>query len=293
MSNIPRLSLRNLPLRIILFAAAILVLTSCGENSTEKQQADGIEPDSSSERDIVYTVTAPITAQSIKTLQEDFSKEYSSSDGLNNGVIKVAVSDTLINIIKALSSSDDRGLVFHYGFIEETKEICLLMGVGTQNKGEMKFSHEPFPATSEYPHEYHLLLAANEIYMKPKTEGTFNKLTDSFKNKITQNKISISTNADHPKMIYHQGKELKLFYDEYQVGKPLHLYVYNGSGLTPGVTQNYYTPIFLFGNETIPFPTDDIDYVARGLNEPYRNKGMDAGHVCPPHCKSSVPQPQE
>lgn len=290
MRNIPFLSFNTFPFKFILYISAIIVLMSCRSDSPEKQSNDTVWEDSSTNDNTQNILSGPIPAESIRALQKYFNTEYSAIDGLNNNALKVEMNDSLINLIKSISSGTDKGLVFHYGYLEANKEICLLIGLGTQKKGEMKFSNDPFPAKpGEHP-EYYLLFAAHEKHLKPKGLDVYKTLTDAYKDKITQNKTPITTNVDHPKMVYHQGEELKKFYAEYKMGEPLYLYAYNGSNKTQGVSKNYHVPIFLFGNETDLFPTDDFDYPRLGLNFPYRNKALDAGHVCPPHCIKIAPQ---
>ena len=262
----------------ILFALVILsIVTACKQNDS----------DLSSQQPLL---SGPITSEEITMLEKEFDKTYSALGGLNSAILKVEISDTLINEIERLAAVDNKGLVFYYGYLENKKEICYLIGLGNQDPQSLKFEHYPFPKRPGLHPAFFLVFSSNDNYLTPVGANTFVKLTEAYKKNITQNKTSISSNMDHPLMVYHQGKELKKFYDEYKLGSPLYLHIANGSGLTSQGIGTYQVPIILFGNDQVPFPTDDINYVARGLNEPYRNKALDAGHVCPPHCLSILPQ---
>jgi hypothetical protein len=261
----------TIPYRLLFSLLVISVLVSCKNQDPENLSS------------------GPITAESIRLAKIEFNQTYAVASGLNNKPLKVELSDTLITLFNNLAALTDKGLVFHYGYIESKKEICLLIGLGSQKRGEMTFTNYPFPAKPGVHGEYYLVFAANETHLKVRGTSAHNSLTQSYQAKIQHNGTVIRLNKDHPKMVYHQGQELKKFYDEYRMGNPLYLYAYNGSRQTPGVAADYHIPIFLFGNDGVPFPTDDVIYPDYGLHFPYRNKALDAGHVCPPHCIKSTP----
>jgi hypothetical protein len=78
--------------------------------------------------------------------------------------------------------------------------------------------------------------------------------------------------------VYHQGSELKKFYDQNNLPATTHLYVKHCSDSRSSSLPKFHLPFLLFGDGDAPFP------LATDNATTYTNKALDVGHPCPPFC---------
>ena len=149
-----------------------------------------------------------------------------------------------------------------------------------------------FPkAVHNQPNDYYILLKNNGgDTLEFIDQSTFCKLTgnyeDHMKRKVGGSFRHINTDPGHPYYVYHEGTELHEFYQEYKNVPSPYLYIDHCARKSKSTTPYYHAAFFLFGDSNGAYGLDDT--VVSG--QPYENKGMDIGVLCPPNCSTTPRQ---
>ncbi|HKK39793.1 MAG TPA: hypothetical protein VJ949_10275 [Cryomorphaceae bacterium] len=262
----------------------------------------------------VSVKSAPISNSKFDKAIRKFNKRYQLNAGkIEEAPLKIKIDETVAMILTGQTDSAGRGLVFHYLIDTISKEIHYAVTAGIQDTGNLGFIPKEFNADENgvsFPHYFILKNSGDlEIHefkdslnLKPhyeKYRRNVERRSWTFIWRDTENM------KKHPRMVFHQGEELDAFYRQWRDDEDgdLYLYIFNGMDKTPDgkwffKVRNYNVPVLRIGNEDGPFALDDTPYendetvgagnAAKDLKIKYKAKALDAGHVCPPHCASSV-----
>lgn len=235
----------------------------------------------------------PINCSDFKSAVLDFYNSYRSPSGLDLYPTKlefdVAHADLLIAIINSYGDNQTDGLVFHYGYVRNgsSGKIIYILSKGKKdNNNDIQYCAFPSGVNGQNNNHYFALEPHNNKSYRIIDQNQFTVLTQAYASSVTYNKNPLG-NQD-PKMAYHDPKGLLDFYSEYKAAAKLHLYISHGAVLNTATSNKLHSPCFAFGNESVFFPLDDVDYQTMGLGGPFRSKGLDIGRLCPPHCRTPV-----
>jgi hypothetical protein len=311
------INLSKLKIPLILFSPLLFVFISARVVLAQDQ--------------IEFIKSAPVTNEEFSNAIENFNKRYRlDRDAPNKGLeksdyIKVEIDDALRNVLTGQTDSVGNGLVFHYLFDALSEELSYAISAGIQEEN-LSFHPKEFDKDENGIAFKHYFKIMNDgTLQEQEVEGSLN-LKDEYeiygnfvkrKSWIPLILRKVKNIKKHPRMIFHQGKELNAFIVQWESDFPddqLYLYIYNGvektdkRKLRDGATgkerkklRPFQVPIMRIGNEATIFDIDNtkydqsenlanesyMEYTEKSLTR-YRRKAFDAGHVCPPHCRSSV-----
>ena len=217
-----------------------------------------------------------------------FRQLYSATNGLHYNTIKVQYSQQLKDLFRLTNHPSFGGLIFHYGFDPSTKKIVYLIGLGNFTGGAIIPSPLPNVIGSN-PGYYEV--SSDSASLQARSEIEFDESVKEYwcqilkKNPSSGNLEPISNDPDHARMVYHEKAELQAFDKEYENLINPHLYFDHGASYSRD-----HTPMLRFGDDSILFPIDDINYRNQyGMDEKYRNKAFNIGQLCPPDCGVAPP----
>jgi len=249
------------------------------------------------ERRTVFT--DPIDSNQTVQALALFKTDYITDAGLNYAPIKIKVNPALKRVLTLFPDDSNSGMTFHYALSDDKKELYYIIAPGTrlQSTGELYYRSFPAGMHNQSDDHYILLRNNNSNAIQYISQSQFCTYTENYELNMKKKDggvyVSIQNDSDHPYYVYHDGKELNLFFEEYIKGSPLYLYVEHGAMKPQGVSKDYHAACFLFGDDRASFPLNNVNYPNAGLDTPYRSKAMDAGHLCVPHCgtqpRSSCP----
>lgn len=234
-------------------------------------------------------LTDPLPDPEVKAAILDFRNKYRGIESNYANVnLKVILDSTTRQLLQ--DHPIGNGIVFQYGYSDQTNNLCYLIGLGQQNNAGFFFTNQPFPETANIPYPHYILLdgSAGSGYsiVNANTLNAYrNKYRTSLERKTSFNNWVLLLNVnDHPRMVFHQSPELLKFDQAYRGQNPTYLYLEHGTAKKNGwLSGRYHVPILRLGNVSGPFPliVNPDTYV----NE-YSGNALDAGHVCPPHCNA-------
>ena len=297
-------------------AASVLLISSCGESPRESS-AEGSEKEAREKAHSQFpqhlafyddlfvrsncpaslapdTVTGPLSCTEFKDAVIAFGRQYASvsAETLNFEPSKLPFSvqnaELIMELLAYYANQSQYGLVFHYGRrIQNGKaEIVYILSKGelienpsdTAAVGDVSFA--PFGSGENGQNQAHYIaleLHAGKSY-RIIDEEEFEVLIKSYSNNMGYDGTAIDTN--HARMAYHRAALLNEFYGEYAAENDLHLYLGHGAVENEGSAYMLHAPCLAFGDATVFFELDNIDY----NNATFKNKGLDIGRLCPPNC---------
>ncbi len=229
-------------------------------------------------------VTLPIPLTTYNNAVDSFLRTYRTSAGLNYSPISFDF-EGLLKSLFTINSTTANGLVFHYGMSPSDKELYYILSAGSQVTSSKKVSFRPFTAAElgTVNPGYILLMRGTSRKHKIIDIADLSTYQRNYKNALerkvgTANWQGISQDPAHPYYIYHQGSELKSFYESYKTNDPMYLYIHHGSDNPNLASIKYHLPILRFGKSNCEFVLDNLPLSAGN----YVGKALDAGNLCPP-----------
>jgi hypothetical protein len=199
---------------------------------------------------------------------------------------KVRVHDDLVALFESYANQSTFALVFHYGL--ENDKLVYITGKGrldsNPNGNDDQVSRTCFdPGENGIPFPHYLLVKEQAGKALHAIDTTFfDILTRNYSEGMQHDGSPL--NPTHTRMAYHNPDRLKQFL-EWSTATNKYLYICHGAVIDPNADdQLRHTPCFVLG---------DSDKFFRLDNEPenpsniFINKALDAGRLCPPHCRWS------
>ncbi len=232
-------------------------------------------------------VTGPITFTQFAKAVIAFAESHTTNEGLDYYPTKLAMDTTLINFFSRYSLQEEFGLVFHYGYDLQSRNIIYILSKGrlvpdtSDTLGAVEYC--PFEAGENYqPSAHYIALEPfNGRPFRIVGNSRFSSLTLAYRDSIRYRTDPID--SSHPLMVYHDPKRLVQFYQEYARTSELYLYIGHGAVKSAGTNKLLHTPCYAFGDNTAFFALNDVDEGSL-----FGKKALDIGRLCPPNCKSGV-----
>lgn len=239
----------------------------------------------------------------------DFIIMYNNKDqNLKFQPIQVGINSQLIDLLRDYNQNSTYGLVFHYGYRSNTKNL-----VYTLSKGLIDYKNDndatndiisfcPFDIgfDGKDTSDYYLLFEPNQPTINQVDENTLLTLRNNYLNNIVVNRYIGDLQGEEqlwpavdPQMIYFDPSKVWAFYNEHRASaSPNDLKLYFGHGSLDksadlAKDSLRHSPVLFFGDGQGFFYLDDVDY--SNNSRPFRNKAFDAGRLCPPRCPSTAP----